>query len=125
MFLALQGNFRHYESLVKPNRESAEKVSALCKKLAAHLPSWSLPAAAQYKREFTQTNGYDCGMYVWLTMETILRQELQKPSLFKQSASEYDITSFIGERRQYLAALCGADSKFKQEELRARVRTSL
>ena len=117
MFLALQGNFLHYESLVKPNRASAEKVSALCKKLAAHLPSWSLPAAAQYKREFTQTNGYDCGMYVWLTMETILRQELKKPSLFKQSASEHDITSFIQERRRYLAALCSADSRFKQEEL--------
>jgi hypothetical protein len=117
MFLALQGNFLHYESLVKPNRASAAKVSALCAQLAAHMPSWSLPAAAQYKREFTQTNGYDCGVYVWLTMETIFRQELKKPSLFKQSASEHDIAGFIKERRQYLAALCNADSKFKQEEL--------
>jgi hypothetical protein len=117
MFLALQGNFQHYESLLKPNQASAAKVAALCKALSAHLPSWSLPVAAQYKREFTQTNCYDCGVYVWLTMETILRQELKKPPLFKQSASEHDIAGFIGERRQYLAALCRSDSEFKQEEL--------
>jgi len=117
VFLALQGNFLHYESLVVPNRASALKVSALCKELAMHLPSWSLPDAAQYKREFTQTNSYDCGVYVWLTMETIMRQELKKPALFKQSASEHDIAGFIGDRRQYLSALCEADSKFKQEEL--------
>lgn len=117
MFPALQGNFLHYESLLKANQASATKVSALCKALVAHLPSWSLPVAAQYRREFTQTNSHDCGVYVWLTMEEILRQELKKPSLFKQSACESDIARFIGERREYLAALCTADSQFKEEEL--------
>jgi hypothetical protein len=102
---------------VKPDRANASKVAALCKELAVHLPSWSLPVAAQYKREFTQNNCYDCWVYVWLTMETILRQELEKPTLFKQSATENDIACLVGKRRQYLAALCTADSKFKEEEL--------
>ena len=105
----------HYDSLLGGNCFSTKKAEGVVQKLCSELPRWRLPAKVHNCHVLTQTNSYDCGVFVWLTMEIVWRKHLGWSEL---DLLQGPVTEAVRRRRQYLNLLSEADIKFREAVLK-------
>lgn len=112
LFCLFAGCAMHYDSLEGGNQLSSQKAARAFQKLRSELPSWKLPARLRAGQLFVQTNSYDCGVFVWLTMETLWRKHCGWPN-----GCQGDLLDIVSKRRQYLNRLSATDMKLKETAL--------